>query len=247
MRTGSAREGAVGGSRICIVLPVLNEATHIEPLWDRIREALEPRDYVVCFVDDGSTDGTAEHLQCLASTYPTRAHLIRRRKMMRGSQRGGALYAGLQWALSLPEVQFIVEMDGDLSHRPEELNRGLELVASGACDVAQAPATWRLRRSTCREARSSSGRWPVARSVFCATMRFGCCCLGTSRTIATGSASTRDVQRWPSRRLRSDMAAPSISAKSSRSGYMTASASPNSIRSMWGGTRGCPSFGLSIS
>jgi dolichol-phosphate mannosyltransferase len=136
MKTGSAREDTASGSKICIVLPVLNEATHIEPLWTRIRETLDTRDYVVCFVDDGSTDGTAEHLQSLASTYPTRAHLIRRRKMMRGSQRGGALYAGLQWALSLPDVQFIVEMDGDLSHRPEDLNRGLKLVASGAGDVA---------------------------------------------------------------------------------------------------------------
>jgi dolichol-phosphate mannosyltransferase len=62
--------------------------------------------------------------------------VICRRKMMRGSQRGGALFAGLQSALSLPDVQLIVEMDGDLSHRPEELIRGLDLVASGACDVA---------------------------------------------------------------------------------------------------------------
>jgi dolichol-phosphate mannosyltransferase len=117
-------------------LPVLNEGPHIEPLWNRIREALVPCDYTVCFVDDGSTDGTIGYLLRLSREHPSHAHVIRRRKMVRGSQRGGALFAGLQWALASPDVQFIVEMDGDLSHRPEELTRGLDLVASGVCDVA---------------------------------------------------------------------------------------------------------------
>jgi len=122
--------------RICVLLPVLNEGPHLEPLWNRIRDALDPYDYVVCFVDDGSTDGSIDYLLRLSREHPSRAHVIRRRKMMRGSQRGGALLAGLQWALTSPDVQFIVEMDGDLSHRPEELTRGLDLVASGVCDVA---------------------------------------------------------------------------------------------------------------
>ena len=144
------------GRRICILLPVLNEAPHIEPLWSRIGEALAGHDFAICFIDDGSSDGTAEHLQRLASAHPTRAHLIRRRKMMRGSQRGGALFAGMQWALSLPDVQCIVEMDGDLSHRPEELTRGLDLVLSGACDVAIAskylPGSQVINRPVARRA-----------------------------------------------------------------------------------------------
>jgi dolichol-phosphate mannosyltransferase len=122
--------------KICILLPVLNEVSNIEPLWDRIRDVLSPRDYTICFIDDGSTDGTTDLLLRLSREHPSQVHVIRRRKMMRGSQRGGALFAGLQWALSLPDVQCIVEMDGDLSHRPEELPRGLALLTSGKCDVA---------------------------------------------------------------------------------------------------------------
>jgi dolichol-phosphate mannosyltransferase len=63
-------------------------------------------------------------------------HLIRRRKMMRGSQRGSALFLALRWALTHSDIQIVVEMDGDLSHRPEELRVGLDMVASGRCDVA---------------------------------------------------------------------------------------------------------------
>ncbi|HEY7187165.1 MAG TPA: glycosyltransferase [Vicinamibacterales bacterium] len=122
--------------RICILLPVLNEAAHIGPLWTRIRDTLAPRDYVICFVDDGSTDGTVEQLLELSQQHPSQVHVIHRRKMMRGCQRGGALFTGLQWALSLPDVELIVEMDGDLSHRPEEMTQGLQMVASGACDIA---------------------------------------------------------------------------------------------------------------
>jgi dolichol-phosphate mannosyltransferase len=129
------RNGASSG-RICILLPVLNEAPHIEPLWTRIRDTLAPRDFVICVVDDGSTDGTVEQLSRLSRDHPSHFHVIHRRKMMRGCQRGGALFAGLQWALSLPDVDLIVEMDGDLSHRPEEMTQGLQLVASGACDIA---------------------------------------------------------------------------------------------------------------
>jgi len=115
---------------------VLNEASNIDALWTGIAAALDDFEFIICFVDDGSTDGTIEYLQSLAQTEPKRVHLMRRRKMMRGSQRGSALFAALQWALSNPDVHFLVEMDGDLSHRPEELQRGLGLIVSGTCDVA---------------------------------------------------------------------------------------------------------------
>jgi len=128
--------GMIG--RICILLPVLNEAANVQGMWTGIAAALEGSEYTICFVDDGSTDGTVEYLQELAQEHPARVHLIRRRKMMRGSQRGSALFAALQWALQHPDVQIVIEMDGDLSHRPEELVRGLALLATGDCDVAVA-------------------------------------------------------------------------------------------------------------
>jgi dolichol-phosphate mannosyltransferase len=122
--------------RVCILLPVLNEAQHVEPLCTRIGAAMATRPFTICFVDDGSTDGTVELVQARAAAASGQIALIRRRKTMRGSQRGSALLAALHWALSHEDVEYIIEMDGDLSHRPEELPKGLTIVESGQADVA---------------------------------------------------------------------------------------------------------------
>lgn len=122
--------------RVCILLPVLNEAANVEALCARIAATLTNRAYTICFVDDGSRDGTVEMIQRLSRNGPDRIHLIRRRKMMRGSQRGSALMAALQWAVSRSDITSIVEMDGDLSHRPEELPLGLKIIESNQADVA---------------------------------------------------------------------------------------------------------------
>jgi dolichol-phosphate mannosyltransferase len=120
---------------ICILLPVLNEIDNIEELIFRISAALRGRDYVVCLVDDGSRDGTVEFIKRAMEKPGHRLHLIERKKTMRGSQRGGALYAAMMWALRETNCRMLVEMDGDLSHRPEELSLGLEMIDSGTADV----------------------------------------------------------------------------------------------------------------
>ncbi len=66
----------------------------------------------------------------------SRIHLIQRRKQRLGSERGSALYAAMMWALHETDCKILVEMDGDLSHRPEELAIGLEAIESGTADVA---------------------------------------------------------------------------------------------------------------
>ena len=67
-------------NRIVILLPVLNEIDNIAPLLSGIDEQLKGRDYVVCIVDDGSRDGTAEYLRNEVSRAGERLHLIERRK-----------------------------------------------------------------------------------------------------------------------------------------------------------------------
>ena len=120
---------------VCILLPVLNEIDNIAKLIIGIRAALQGRDYVICVVDDGSRDGTAEFIKRAMEKSDHRLHLIQRKKTMRGSQRGSALYVAMMWALYETNCRILVEMDGDLSHRPEELPVGLEIIDSGAADV----------------------------------------------------------------------------------------------------------------
>jgi hypothetical protein len=44
----------------------------------------------------------------------------------------------MMWALTKTNCRFIVEMDGDLSHSPEELGQGLALLNNGTADVVVA-------------------------------------------------------------------------------------------------------------
>jgi len=86
-------------------------------------------------VDDGSRDRTVDLVNVYRAQAPARVHLIQRVKTSRGSERGGALHAALLWGLEHTDADVFVEMDGDLSHRPEELPAGIALVR-GECDVA---------------------------------------------------------------------------------------------------------------
>lgn len=121
---------------VCILLPVLNERQNIAELLDRIEAVLPGVPHTVCIVDDGSKDGTVDYLEARMSLPGHNLHLIRRVKQSHGSERGGALHVSLLWGLAHTGHEIFVEMDGDLSHRPEELPEGIGLVARRECDVA---------------------------------------------------------------------------------------------------------------
>lgn len=121
---------------VFVLLPVLNEISNIGPLLDRIESVLIGRPHTVGIVDDGSTDGTIEYLQERMRSPDHHLHLICRKKRLRASQRGAALRTLMLWGLKNTGHDIFVEMDGDLSHRPEELPDGIRLIAEGVCDIA---------------------------------------------------------------------------------------------------------------
>jgi len=121
---------------VCILLPVLNERANIAELLDRIEKVLAGVPCSVCIVDDGSQDGTVEYLATRAALPQSNLHLIRRVKNTRGSVRGSALHQSLLWGLANTTHSVFVEMDGDLSHRPEELPEGAGRIMRGECDLA---------------------------------------------------------------------------------------------------------------
>jgi dolichol-phosphate mannosyltransferase len=148
-----------GTAGIYVLLPVLNEIANIERLLDGIRQMLGERDYTIGLVDDGSTDGTLEYLQKRMLAPNHRMHLISQKKMGRGSQRGGALHQLLIWGLQNTSHDIFIEIDGDLSHRPEELPVGIQIIESGCCDIAIASKFVRGGRTVHR----SFGRRQVSR------------------------------------------------------------------------------------
>lgn len=106
--------------RLAIVIPTYNEALNLPHLVPRIRAAAPDAQIVV--VDDGSPDGTASVAEGLG---------VRVVKRSTKSGRGGAVLAGLVAAREDEALEWFVEMDADLSHQPEELER-LLAVREGA-------------------------------------------------------------------------------------------------------------------
>ncbi|HYM07199.1 MAG TPA: glycosyltransferase [Terriglobales bacterium] len=122
--------------RILLNVPILNEIENIERLVTGVARSLQGYDYVLLIVDDGSTDGTIDYLQRAMSAHEGRIALLQRKKGRHGCQRGGALLAGLEWGLDNGDFDVFVELDGDLSHRTEELPHGIEAITRNLGDVA---------------------------------------------------------------------------------------------------------------
>ncbi len=102
--------------RALVVTPTYNERENLPRLVPRVL-ALDPAiDLLV--VDDNSPDGTGQLADEFAAQNP-RVHVLHRE---RKNGLGRAYIAGFQWALARP-YEFILEMDGDLSHNPDDVPR----------------------------------------------------------------------------------------------------------------------------
>jgi glycosyltransferase involved in cell wall biosynthesis len=105
------------GLNVCVVIPTLNEADTIGDLIAELGE-LENIHVRAIIIDDGSTDGTLEIVGA-TSWWDDDVYLIKRgRKLGLGT----AIRAGIMRALELdPPPDYIVTMDGDLSHDPQDI------------------------------------------------------------------------------------------------------------------------------
>lgn len=97
-----------------VVIPTYNEAPTITKIVSEILELNS--DLSILIVDDSSPDGTQDIVRDIFSSDPRVDLLVRGMKQGLGL----AYLAGFEWAFSR-EFDFIVEMDADGSHRPEDL------------------------------------------------------------------------------------------------------------------------------
>lgn len=97
-----------------VVIPVYNEADNIEPLYAQLTPALASLgDYEIIFVDDGSTDGTFEHIKTLHH----KDRQVRCIAFRRNLGKTAALMAGFRAARG----DVVVTMDGDLQNDPADI------------------------------------------------------------------------------------------------------------------------------
>ena len=113
-----------------IIIPTYNEAKNIPRMIDRLMALDFPIDVLV--VDDGSPDGTGDQVKLKQNEYSDRVHLIERESKL---GLGTAYVRGFEFALS-HSYEYIIEMDADFSHRPEDALKLIKAVHSGSCDVA---------------------------------------------------------------------------------------------------------------
>jgi dolichol-phosphate mannosyltransferase len=109
-----------GQPDVSVVLPVYNEAAGLPTLWRELEQALAALGCTVevVFVDDGSTDGSADVLRGIAAA-DRRVRLLRFRA---NAGLSAAFHAGLRAARG----RIVVTMDSDLQNDPWDIGRLLQ-------------------------------------------------------------------------------------------------------------------------
>ncbi|HEY6111060.1 MAG TPA: glycosyltransferase family 2 protein [Chthoniobacterales bacterium] len=105
---------------LSVVVPVFNEEENMSILQEELRAALAGRDYEVIFVDDGSSDRTAERI--------APAPNVRVIRFERNTGQSAAIYAGLHAAKGATAIL----IDGDLQNNPADIGRLLAEIERGA-------------------------------------------------------------------------------------------------------------------
>jgi glycosyltransferase involved in cell wall biosynthesis len=115
-RAAHAPPPLVESPRTLVLVPTYDERSTIGEVLERLLEL--PDRVEILVIDDGSPDCTAEIVRDVAEREP-RVRLIQRASK---SGLASAYLAGFDRALA-EGADLVVEMDADLSHRPEELPR----------------------------------------------------------------------------------------------------------------------------
>ncbi|AKH42212.1 dolichol-phosphate mannosyltransferase [Altererythrobacter atlanticus] len=125
-----AASAATRPLELAIVLPTLNEKGNIAPMVARLEDALGSSGWEAIFVDDNSTDGTADAIREISRTDP-RVRVIQR------IGRRGLSSAAIE-GMCATAAPVVAVMDADQQHDANLLPLMLEAIRSGEYDLAYA-------------------------------------------------------------------------------------------------------------
>lgn len=113
-----------------VITPTFNEKENIEAI---IRITFSISDLChILIVDDGSPDGTADIVKKLQVEYPKKLHLIERKGKL---GLGTAYIRGFKFAIE-NKYDYVIEMDADFSHNPEDLPKLYKACKNDGADVS---------------------------------------------------------------------------------------------------------------
>jgi len=106
-------------NKTLVIIPTYNERDNLPAMAERLQKLAIPVDLLV--VDDNSPDGTGKIADELVAKHPW-VHVLHRQEK---NGLGRAYCAGFAWALAR-DYEFIMEMDGDFSHNPDDIPKLVE-------------------------------------------------------------------------------------------------------------------------
>ena len=110
---------------ISVIIPVYNSAEILPELSERLVKSLGTLtdQYEILMINDGSRDNSWQVIQSLSSTHP----FIKGINLMRNYGQHNALLCGIRNAKNM----YLVTMDDDLQHPPEEIHKLLNEIHKG--------------------------------------------------------------------------------------------------------------------
>jgi glycosyltransferase involved in cell wall biosynthesis len=153
-------------AKYSIVVPFQNEEENVTVLYARLKQVMEQvgDPFELVLVDDGSTDRTYRLLEEIAAV-DSRVLLI---KLRRNFGQTSALSAGFDHATG----EYILAMDGDLQHDPNDIPAFLEKLDEGY-DVVSGWRKTRIDNFILRRIPSACANWLMARLSGVAIHDFG--------------------------------------------------------------------------
>ncbi len=158
MGSQSENNNEFSNSQIGIILPTYGEAQNISKLINALEDL--NIDATILVIDDSSPDGTAEIVRQKQKEYKNVELLIRPSK----SGLGTAITDGFKIFLSGPhQPKYVVTMDADFSHNPQELPNLLSTISKDKCAIV-------IGSRYCKGGQILG--WPTTRKVISKTANF---------------------------------------------------------------------------
>lgn len=120
----------VSKSDSLVIIPTYNEKENIENIINAVLSLKHQFDILV--IDDNSPDGTANIVKSVIERNPGRVNLLQREGKL---GLGTAYITGFKWALA-NGYEYIIEMDADFSHNPNDLIPLRAACAEGEADLS---------------------------------------------------------------------------------------------------------------